>query len=386
VKPTHRIPIPIHADQRAESTALHVGRGAIGRLADILAADGVALAGRRVLLVADGNVSVIAAQAAASLAAAGGLVATVEVVATEARKSLTTVEEIWHVGLAHRLGRSGLVVAVGGGVTGDVVGFAAATFLRGVELVQVPTTLLAMVDAAIGGKTGINLSLPDGGLGKNLAGAFWQPRLTVADPDALRSLPARELRAGLAECIKHAVLAGEPLFGALEDGIEAIVAGDSVALERLLPEIAAVKIGIVVRDPLERGERALLNLGHTFGHAIETLPGVDLLHGEAVAIGMVAACRCALARGLIAPSDADRIERLIARAGLPLCLPPCAVVPGVEAEILRRMGFDKKVDGASIRLILPHGIGKVRAESVELAAAAREGSVQAAIDAIAGRG
>jgi 3-dehydroquinate synthase len=245
-----------------------------------------------------------------------------------------------------------------------------------------------MVDAAIGGKTGVNLELPGGGLGKNLAGAFWQPRLTVADPDALGTLPRRELRAGLAECIKHAVLAGEPFFGELESIIEQAAAGDARTLDRVVPAAAAVKAGIVSRDPREKGDRALLNLGHTFGHAIETLPGGALLHGEAVAIGMVAACRCAVARGLLQASAADRVERLIARAGLPTRLPSNGGPADVGAEILRRMGFDKKAERHALRLILPCGIGDVRVVPVALTAGAAcapgEDGVQAGIAAITG--
>ena len=381
-----RIPIDVPSDPHGAATALHVERGAIARLEEVLAESGVVVTDRRVLLVVDRNVGSLAARAAARLAAAGAEVSAVHLEASEVNKSLASVESIWQAGLAHRLGRGGLIAAVGGGIIGDVAGFAAATFLRGVELIQVPTTLLAMVDAAIGGKTGVNLDLPGGGLGKNLAGAFWQPRLTVADPDALDTLPRRELRAGLAECIKHAVIAGEPLFGELESIIEQAAAGDARTLDRIVPAAAAVKAGIVSRDPHEQGDRALLNLGHTFGHAMETLPGVGLLHGEAVAIGMVAACRCAVARGVLGASDADRVERLIARAGLPVCLPTDAGSTDAGAEILRRMGFDKKVDRHALRLILPHGVGDVRVVPVSMeagsAGAFGEDGVQAGIAAI----
>lgn len=362
----------IRIDIPGSPTSLIVERGAIARLGTLLADEGVAVHDRRVLLVVDRHLANFATRAAAALAGAHAHVAAVHVDATEPLKSLAAVDAIWHAALAHRVDRRGLFVAIGGGLVGDLGGFAAATYLRGVDLVQVPTTLLAMVDASIGGKTGVNLALPGGGLGKNLAGAFWQPRLTVADPDTLATLPARELRAGLAECIKHAVIAGEPRFAMLEADADRLVASDPAALDRLIPSSAAVKAEIVARDPFERGDRATLNLGHTFGHAIETIPGIDLLHGEAVAIGMHAACRCAEHLGLLAHRDSARIVALIQRCGLPTVLPATVA----RAEIVRRMGFDKKAEGGRLRLVLPRAIGRVTVE-----ADADHPSIQVAIDA-----
>jgi len=367
---SHATRIPI--DIPGSPTSLIVERGAIARLGTLLADEGVAVHDRRVLLVVDRHLANFATRAAAALAGAHAHVAAVHVDATEPLKSLAAVDAIWHAALAHRVDRRGLFVAIGGGLVGDLGGFAAATYLRGVDLVQVPTTLLAMVDASIGGKTGVNLALPGGGLGKNLAGAFWQPRLTVADPDTLATLPARELRAGLAECIKHAVIAGEPRFAMLEADADLLVASDPAALDRLIPSSAAVKAEIVARDPFERGDRATLNLGHTFGHAIETIPGIDLLHGEAVAIGMHAACRCAEHLGLLAHRDTARVVALIQRCGLPTVLPATVA----RAEIVRRMGFDKKAEGGRLRLVLPRAIGRVTVE-----ADADHPSIQAAIDA-----
>lgn len=362
----------IRIDIPGSPTSLIVERGAIARLGTLLADEGVAVHDRRVLLVVDRHLANFATRAAAALAGAHAHVAAVHVDATEPLKSLAAVDAIWHAALAHRVDRRGLFVAIGGGLVGDLGGFAAATYLRGVDLVQVPTTLLAMVDASIGGKTGVNLALPGGGLGKNLAGAFWQPRLTVADPDTLATLPARELRAGLAECIKHAVIAGEPRFAMLEADADRLVASEPAALDRLIPSSAAVKAEIVARDPFERGDRATLNLGHTFGHAIETIPGIDLLHGEAVAIGMHAACRCAEHLGLLAHRDSARIVALIERCGLPTVLPATVA----RAEIVRRMGFDKKAEGGRLRLVLPRAIGRVTVE-----ADADHPSIQVAIDA-----
>lgn len=351
-------PTRIAIDIPSAPTSLLVERGSIARLGEVLNDAGIAIADRRVLLVVDRHITAFGARAAASLAAGHAHVGAHHLDATEATKSLATVDAIWHAALANRLDRRGLLIAIGGGLLGDLAGFAAATYMRGIDLVQVPTTLLAMVDASIGGKTGINLSLPGGGLGKNLAGAFWQPKLTVADADTLASLPARELRAGLAECIKHAVIAGEPRYGMLDADAERLAAGDPAALDRLIPSSASVKAEIVARDPFERGERAHLNLGHTFGHAVETIPGIDLLHGEAVAIGMHAACRASVACGFLSRAEADRIVGLIARVGLPTRLPKA--VPA--AEILRRMAFDKKVEGGRVRLVLPRALGRMSIE------------------------
>jgi len=367
--------IPIDIPQAP--TSLHIERGAIARLADVITSHGIAVADRRVLLVVDRNVTQLAARSAASLAAAHAHIGAIHLDATETAKNLDAVEAIWHAALAHHLDRRGLVIAIGGGLIGDLAGFAAATFLRGVDLLQIPTTLLAMVDAAIGGKTGVNLTLPGGGLGKNLAGAFWQPKLTVADADALTTLSARELRAGLAECIKHAIIAGEPRFTALDIDAEQLARGETAALDRLIPSSASVKAAIVTRDPFERGERAHLNLGHTFGHAIETLPKVDLLHGEAVAIGLCAASHCALECGLLAREEHDAICALIQRIGLPTELPAVALEAGLADEILRRMAFDKKNEEGVLRLVLPRSIGRV-----EVVTGVAEATVRKALTSI----
>ena len=370
-------PIRIPIDIGATPTSLVVERGGAARIAQTLADAGIPVADRRVLLVIDRNVSAVAGRIATSLAGAHAHVAVIHLDATEAQKPMRAVDDIWHAALSARIDRGGLFIAVGGGLLGDLAGFAAATFLRGVDLVQVPTTLLAMVDSSIGGKTGINLALPGGGLGKNLAGAFWQPRLTIADADLLETLPARQLRAGLAECIKHAIIAGEPLFSNLDADAELLAQGDPSAIDRLIPSSAAVKAEIVTRDPFERSERAKLNLGHTFGHAIETVRGLDLLHGEAVAIGLHAACTCAVSRGILPSATADRIVRLIERCGLPIRLP----TPVAVADIEHRMGFDKKNQGGKLRLVLPRAIGDVTIEQDE-----HHESLHAALTAIAARG
>ena len=371
IQPTNAAPLRFSVATSSSDTP------AAARIAQTLADAGIPVADRRVLLVIDRNVSAVAGRIATSLAGAHAHVAVIHLDATEAQKSMRAVDDIWHAALSARIDRGGLFIAVGGGLLGDLAGFAAATFLRGVDLVQVPTTLLAMVDSSIGGKTGINLALPGGGLGKNLAGAFWQPRLTIADADLLETLPARQLRAGLAECIKHAIIAGEPLFSNLDADAELLALGDPSAIDRLIPSSAAVKAEIVTRDPFERSERAKLNLGHTFGHAIETVRGLDLLHGEAVAIGLHAACTCAVSRGILPSATADRIVRLIERCGLPIRLP----TPVAVADIEHRMGFDKKNQGGKLRLVLPRAIGDVTIEQDE-----HHESLHAALTAIAARG
>jgi 3-dehydroquinate synthase len=347
-----RIPIDIPN----APTSLVVERGAVSRLGEVLAREGVPVAARAVVLAFDGAIRAThGALAERAIAAAGGRVAVVALEADERAKSMRAVERVWSAALESGAGRDALVVALGGGLVGDLAGFAAATYLRGVDLVQVPTTLLAMVDASIGGKTGVNLELPGGGLGKNLAGAFWQPKVTIADADTLSTLPMRELRAGLAEGAKHAILSGESAFARLEADAMALATGDPAALDRLIPESAAVKARIVSRDPFERGERAHLNLGHTFGHAIETMPSLELLHGEAVAIGLVGACRTAVALGRLSPAASDRVVRLLSALQLPTQL----TAPVQAAEARRRMGFDKKVAGGALRLVLPSAIGQV---------------------------
>lgn len=386
----------IAIDIPGHPTALVVANGAIGRAAELCARESITLAGRRVLVAADRMVAAThATRLAEAIRAAGASAAIVELDANEAAKAMPAVERIWSAALSHGLDRGGLVFAVGGGLVGDLAGFAAATYMRGIDLVQVPTTLLAMVDASIGGKTGVNLALPGGGLGKNLAGAFWQPRVTIADPDTLATLPVRELRAGLAECVKHAIIDGEEALARLEADAPRLAAADPEALARLIPRSAAVKARIVSADPFERGIRATLNLGHTFGHAIETMPLFQLLHGEAVAIGLVAAASAAEAwNGFAREPLAARTRHLLEALGLPTGLPtalstalstalPTAPVSAAASlapgEIRRRMGFDKKNEGGGLRLVLARAVGDVRVE-----ASVPESVVAAGIAAIGG--
>jgi 3-dehydroquinate synthase len=285
----------------------------------------------------------------ASLVAAGiePIVATVP--DGEDSKSLAVLGSVYDRFLSARIERSTPLVALGGGVVGDLGGFAAATLLRGIPFVQVPTTLLAMVDASVGGKTGINTAA-----GKNLVGAFHQPIAVLADVATLLTLPPRELRSGLAECIKHEIIRDADGFAALERDVGRALALDVGYLADLVSHNVAIKARVVMADPFEKGERAHLNFGHTFGHAIEIVSHYAYAHGECVALGMVAASYVATQLKLLDEPSRRRIVELIRRADLPtgrLSLDTDAVV---EA-----MSLDKKVRAGRIRFILPDRIGHV---------------------------
>ena len=266
----------------------------------------------------------------------------------EALKSVATVEHIWRQLVRFGADRRAVLVAVGGGVVGDVSGYAAASYLRGVRLVHVPTTLVAQVDSAIGGKTGVNL--PEG---KNLVGAFYSPQLVIADPHTLATLPDREFRSGIYEVIKYGVICDAPLFHYLEKNIERLVARDRRALDYVIPRCIRSKARVVGRDEREAGLREILNFGHTFAHAFETATAYRrYLHGEAVGWGMIAAARLATLSGMLAPLEARRIDTLVRRAGP---LPP---LPGAGAvRLIEIMGADKKTRGGELRFVLPRKIG-----------------------------
>ena len=266
----------------------------------------------------------------------------------ESHKTLTNVARVLDVLVANRLGRDCAIVALGGGVVGDMAGFAAATYQRGVDFVQVPTTLLAQVDSSVGGKTGVNH--PGG---KNLIGAFHQPVAVVADTDTLATLPARELRAGLAEVIKYGLICDAEFFSWLEAHIEELLVGDPIAVARVIRRSCEIKAEIVGRDEREHGDRALLNLGHTFGHAIESATGYrEWLHGEAIGAGLVMAACMSRECGYLGAQDLERVTRLVARAGLPTHV--SSVKPDTALEHMR---IDKKVQAGRIRLVLLRGIG-----------------------------
>jgi 3-dehydroquinate synthase len=311
---------------------------------------------KRMLVVADAHVvDTHAAAAVASLSAAGGDVTLHAIPAEEAKKTMPAVESIWTAALSAGLDRSSCIIAVGGGLVGDVTGFAAASYLRGIDFVQVPTTLLSMVDASVGGKTGINLPLPSGGLGKNLAGAFWQPRLVVADPVTLNTLPLRERRCGLAEVIKHALIGDPGLLDVLEQNLSLILDADPDTTTALVDRAVRVKIDVVQQDEHEHGCRALLNLGHTFAHAIEPDANLGLKHGEAVSIGLVAAAALSERLGRLEGDWVPRLLAILEQSGLPVRLAEARR----PEELVARMRFDKKIQGGSHRLIVPIAPGKV---------------------------
>jgi 3-dehydroquinate synthase len=263
----------------------------------------------------------------------------------EAFKTLETVEDILDTLIEGGANRDTTVIALGGGVVGDIAGFAAACYMRGVDFIQVPTTLLAQVDSSVGGKTGVNHAS-----GKNLIGAFHQPRAVLIDTDTLGTLPDRELKAGLAEVIKHGVIVDADYFAWLEENIDALLARDAAALAWAIQRSCEIKAEVVAEDERESGRRAILNFGHTFGHAIERCQGYgEWLHGEAVAAGMVMAAQlCADDKAL-----AGRIGNLLERAGLPT-RPPAIAAP----DLLAAMGMDKKVQQKRLRFVLLRGLGE----------------------------
>jgi 3-dehydroquinate synthase len=290
-------------------------------------------------------------QAARSMQAAGFSTRVAVVPSGEDNKTLGTYRRLLEVLLEHRLERGSPVVALGGGMTGDTAGFAAATYLRGVPLIQSPTTLLAMVDASVGGKTGVNMPQ-----GKNLVGSFYQPHWVAIDPDTLDTLPEGELRNGLAECIKHGMIRDAELFTWIEQNLEPILALDKPTLTELVQRNVQIKAKVVTEDEREAGVRAHLNFGHTFAHAIEACTQYSVYrHGEAVALGMIAATRFAIDAGRCEAQVLERLTTLLQRAGLPTHAPDLPASVG----LIKAMGADKKVKDGQIRLILPNRIGEV---------------------------
>jgi 3-dehydroquinate synthase len=269
----------------------------------------------------------------------------------ESAKDLRTVEKLFRSLVMSGADRKSLVIAVGGGVVGDVAGFVAATYLRGVALAHVPTTLVAQVDSSVGGKTGVNL--PEG---KNLVGSFYPPRLVLTDPELLRTLPDREFRGGLAEVIKHAIIADAPMFAMLEENTEKILRRDRSTLGQLIPRNAQIKARVVGRDERESGLREILNFGHTFAHALESVTKYRRYqHGEAVAWGMIAAAFLGHELGLTRATDVSRIVGLIRRL---VPLPPW---PSVQpATLLDAMRSDKKTRSGILRFVLSRRIGEAR--------------------------
>ena len=310
---------------------------------------------RAAVVVTDGNVRAVAAGIAEALPGLGVTGGVHVVEPGEGSKAWDSVPPIFDALLDVRADRRACVIAVGGGVVGDLAGFAAASYMRGIALIQVPTSLLAMVDSSVGGKTGVNLPR-----GKNLAGAFHQPAGVLIDPDVLNTLPDREFAGGLAEVVKYGAIADAAFFAWLEANAAAILAREPAVLVPLIARCCELKAAVVAADEFETtGVRATLNYGHTFAHAFENLAGYGTLsHGEAVSVGMTCAARLAVARGLIGRDLLDRQTALLARFGLPTELPAaCDFAPDAVLEAMRS---DKKSVAGDLRLILPVRLGEVR--------------------------
>jgi 3-dehydroquinate synthase len=336
------------------SYAIHIEHNVLDAAGSLVA--GVVPAGRAMVVI-DQNVAETHAQRVMkSLHSSGFDAASIQLEATESNKSLDAARAIYAAMLDANVERGSPLIAIGGGIVGDLAGYVAATFMRGVPLIHVPTTLLAMVDASIGGKTGVNFQTDNGRLIKNLIGAFWQPRLVLIDPETLTTLNDRDFRSGLAECVKHAMIADGDLFEFLEQHSDSIMARQSTSLQTLIERSAALKISIVQHDERELGQRALLNLGHTFAHAIESFNDLDIRHGEAVSIGLCAAAQCSVARGLMTFNDYARVVELLRTLGLPTRL---AVAKPVNA-LMDAMRHDKKIISGTLRLILPTCLGAAR--------------------------
>ena len=335
------------------SYGIVVGAGVNATLGPTVVGAGAA----RSVVVADAAVEgTHAATVAASLTAAGSDVTRLVVPSGEASKSAAAATRLWQEFARLAVDRHTHVVAVGGGVIGDLAGFVAATFARGLPIWQVPTTLVAQVDSAIGGKTGINLDA-----GKNLVGAFWQPRGVFADITTLTTLPEREFVSGLAEVLKYGVILDAGFFAWLEQHAAAIRGREPAALLHVVERSAALKAHVVERDEHETtGLRAMLNYGHTFAHAFETAAGYGtLLHGEAVAIGMAAAARLAASLGRVEPAFITRQDALLRGLGLPVTAADLGWTPPPADDLLAIMGRDKKTVGGRLRFVLPSRIGHV---------------------------
>ncbi len=308
--------------------------------------------GSRCALISDARVAPLPAQTAlSSLERAGFTPCLITLPPGETAKRLRHVEACYDQLAAHRIERTSFVVALGGGVVGDLAGFVAATYLRGIPFVQVPTTLLAQVDSSVGGKVGVNLAA-----GKNLVGAFYQPRLVLCDMATLDTLPERELRAGLAEVIKYGILYDAPFFRRLERDLPRLLGKDRATLAAIVARCCQIKAEIVGQDETETGLRAILNFGHTIGHAIEAISGYGkYLHGEAISIGQVAAARLSSSLAGLPAADADRIRTLFTRADLPVRI---KLNSNQRRRLFEAMKLDKKVSAGRIKFVLAPQIGK----------------------------
>jgi 3-dehydroquinate synthase len=342
--------IPVALDGRDYD--IHVGTGLLARAGELIAPFGRGVTP----VVTDTHVAALHMDSLlASLKEAGIRAEPVVVPAGEETKSFAGLEKLTAALLKTGVDRGGLVIALGGGVVGDLTGFAAGVLKRGVDFAQIPTTLLSQVDSSVGGKTGINTAE-----GKNLVGLFHQPRIVIADISTLKTLPRRELLAGYAEVVKYGALGDAQFFAWLEANGASALAGDASALTRIVAHSCRMKADIVARDEREMGERALLNLGHTFGHALESATGYSqrLLHGEGVAIGMVLALRLSARLGHAQTADADRLEAHLRSVGLPAAIDDIAGPRPQPGDVLAHMLHDKKAKDGRLTFVLAHGMGR----------------------------
>lgn len=387
-----RVPGSVVVRTASRHYGVRVGEGLTKRVGELVRE---VAPGRRAHLVADSDLpQAFIDRVSGSLTAAGYEISGSPVPAQEKFKSLGSAASVLQSLLTSKHERTDPIISLGGGIVTDLAGFVAATYRRGVPVIHCPTTLLAMVDAAVGGKTGVNLALADGSLAKNMVGAFWQPHLVLCDTDTLRTLPLRQLRAGMAECLKHGLLAaGLPegqgggrdasLWRWTLDHLDACLRLDASPLAELIARNIAVKAGVVSNDereeaPSSSGGRALLNLGHTYAHAIETLPGLEpvgdglgpveaganasdaphdrymLHHGEAVGLGLIAAAAASRSLGMLSDADASVVRAAVDRTGLPTSLRGLPI----DAALIERMSHDKKHTGGTLRLILLKALGE----------------------------
>jgi 3-dehydroquinate synthase len=334
----------LHIELGERSYPILIGPGLLHDAARV----GGSVAARDVLVVTNTTVAPLYL-ARLERALQGKRVASLALPDGEQHKTLATLNRVFDALVEQRMNRDACIVALGGGVVGDMAGFAAACYQRGVDYVQVPTTLLAQVDSSVGGKTGVNH--PGG---KNLIGAFHQPRAVLADTDTLATLPPREFRAGLAEVVKYGLIADAGFLDWIEVNLDALLRLEGAALAHAIRRSCEIKAEIVAEDEREHGRRALLNLGHTFGHALETATGYgEWLHGEAVGAGLLMAADLSCRLGWLAQADLTRVRRLLERAGLPVRAP--AIGAGRALEL---MGMDKKVLAGRIRLVLMRRLGE----------------------------
>lgn len=343
-------PLKLHVDgksaeQNAHEAQIKLGRHHLSAMGeyDVIVGQVSSLPNlQKPIIVTDENVAKFHLEKIQNLFDAKSII----VPAGEEHKNLATVSRLWDAFLENGLDRNSTVIALGGGVVGDMTGFAASTYMRGVDWIAIPTTLLSMVDASLGGKTGFDLPQ-----GKNLIGSFHPPKLVIADPNLLTTLPERELRSGMAEVVKHGIISDPDLFAMCNRGMDWVKDN----LEDVVKRAMAVKIKVIEEDPYEKGFRAALNFGHTVGHAVELVSKFELRHGEAISIGMVAEARYAARVGLAGSGVVEAIESTLSSLGLPIHIPE-----GMPREdIIRAMRVDKKKNAKSIRFALPIEIGKV---------------------------